>query len=105
VHPRFSVPHRAELLLGLVVIAVASVADLRGAIGFSSTGVLIYYAIANASAWTLPGRARRWQRPVAALGLIGCVVLVATLPVASVLTGIGVLVVGLLSRVIARRRR
>lgn len=98
VHPRFAVPHRAELLLGLVVMAVVSVADVRGAIGFSSTGVLAYYAIANASAWTLPGRGRRWRRPVAALGLLGCVVLVVTLPVASVLTGLGVLVVGLLAR-------
>lgn len=98
VHPRFAVPHRAELLLGLVVIAVVSVIDVRGAIGFSSTGVLIYYAIANASAWTLPGRRRRWRRPVAALGLLGCAVLVATLPVTSVLTGLGVLAVGLVAR-------
>ena len=105
VHPRFAVPHRAELLLGLVVIVVVSLADIRGAIGFSSTGVLVYYAIANASAWTLPGRARRWLRPVAALGLIGCVVLVATLPVVSVLTGLGVLAVGLVARAILKHRR
>ena len=105
VHPRFAVPHRAELLLGLVVVVVVSVADIRGAIGFSSTGVLVYYAIANASAWTLPGRARRWRRPVAALGLLGCVVLVATLPAASVLVGLGVLAVGVLARAILRRRR
>jgi APA family basic amino acid/polyamine antiporter len=26
--------------------------DLRAAIGFSSFGVLLYYAVANASAWT-----------------------------------------------------
>lgn len=105
VHPRFAVPHRAELLLGLVIIVVVSVTDIRGAIGFSSTGVLIYYAIANASAWTLPGKARRWRRPVAALGLLGCLALVATLPVSSVLTGLGVLGVGLLARVILRSRR
>jgi basic amino acid/polyamine antiporter, APA family len=104
VHPRFAVPHRAELLLGLVVILVVSVADIRGAIGFSSTGVLIYYAIANASAWSLPGRARHWRRPVAALGVLGCLTLVATLPITSVLTGLGVLAVGLLARAILRRR-
>jgi basic amino acid/polyamine antiporter, APA family len=102
VHPRFGVPHRAELLVGVVVILVVSVADIRGAIGFSSTGVLVYYAIANASAWTLPGRARRWRRPVAALGLLGCVVLVATLPTASVLTGVVVLALGLLARATLR---
>ena len=104
VHPRFAVPHRAELLLGLVVVVVVSVADISGAIGFSSTGVLVYYAIANASAWTLPGRARRWRRPVAALGLLGCVVLVATLPAASVLAGLAMLGVGLVARAIVRRR-
>ena len=96
VHPRFAVPHRAELLLGVVVFDV-SVADIRGAIGFWSTGVLVYYAMADASAWTLPGRARHWRRPVTALGLIGCLVLVATLPIASVLIGLGVLALGLLA--------
>lgn len=105
VHPRFAVPHRAELLLGAVVVIVVSVADIRGAIGFSSTGVLVYYAIANASAWTVPGRARRWRRPIAALGLLGCLVLVATLPTASVLTGLGVLAVGLLARAVLHHRR
>ncbi len=105
VHPRFAVPHRAELLLGVVVVVVVSVADIRGAIGFSSTGVLVYYAITNASAWTLPGQARRWRRPAAALGLVGCLVLVATLPLVSVLTGLGVLIVGLLARTIVQRWR
>ena len=38
---------------GLVVAVVAATVDVRGAIGFSSFGVLVYYAIANASAWTL----------------------------------------------------
>lgn len=104
VHPRFAVPYRAELLLGAVIILMVSVTDIRGAIGFSSTGVLIYYAIANASAWTLNGPIRRWLRPIAALGLIGCLTLVATLPVGSVLTGLGVLVVGVGFRAVSRRR-
>lgn len=91
VHPRFGVPHRAEIAVGIVVAIVAASADVRGAIGFSSFGVLVYYAIANASAWTLaPGRARI----VPALGLAGCLGLALTLPGESVLTGIAVLAVG-----------
>ena len=103
VHPRFAVPHRAELVLGAVVVLVVCVTDLRGAIGFSSTGVLVYYAIANASAWTLPGRSRWWRRPVAVLGLAGCVVLVASLPLRSVLVGLAVLALRLLVRAVRRR--
>ncbi|WP_210408362.1 APC family permease [Allokutzneria sp. NRRL B-24872] len=88
VHPRFRVPHRAELAVGAVVAVAAGVADLRGVIGFSSFGVLVYYAIANASAFTL-GR-----RVVPVVGFVGCVVLAVTLPVASVLGGAAVVVVG-----------
>ncbi|MBK3582006.1 APC family permease, partial [Streptomyces sp. MBT65] len=44
VHPRFGVPHRAELTVGAVVAVLAATTDLRGAIGFSSFGVLAYYA-------------------------------------------------------------
>jgi amino acid transporter len=69
-------------------VAVAAVADVRGVIGFSSFAVLLYYAVANASAWTL-GR-----RLIPAAGLAGCVVLAFALPPASVLTGVAVLAVG-----------
>jgi APA family basic amino acid/polyamine antiporter len=88
VHPRFGVPHRAEVAVGVVVAALAAVADVRGVIGFSSFAVLLYYAVANASAWTL-GR-----RLIPAAGLVGCVVLAFALPLASVLSGVVVLAVG-----------
>jgi len=91
VHPRFQVPHRAELAVGLVVAVLAAGIDLRGAIGFSSFGVLVYYAIANACAWTLgPGPAR----VVPALGFLGCLCLAFTLPTGSVISGAAVLSIG-----------
>ena len=58
VHPRFAVPHRAEVVLALVVSVLVVATDLRGAIGFSSFGVLLYYAVANASAFTQTGADR-----------------------------------------------
>ena len=61
VHPRNRVPNHAEIALGVVVCVLVAIVDLRGVIGFSSFGVLIYYAIANAAAYTLPG-AGRWAR-------------------------------------------
>jgi APA family basic amino acid/polyamine antiporter len=94
VHPRHRVPHRAELAVGALVTGVVLVADLRGAIGFSSFAVLTYYAIANASAWTLPAGQRRWPRSLSALGIVGCVVLACTLPTASVVGGVAVLAAG-----------
>jgi APA family basic amino acid/polyamine antiporter len=94
IHPRHHVPHRAELAIATLVIVAVLVTDLRGAIGFSSFTVLTYYAIANASACTLAANERRWPKPVAILGVIGCLALALTLPVASALTGAAVLAAG-----------
>ena len=95
VHPRFQVPHRAELAVGAVVAALAATVDVRGAIGFSSFGVLAYYAVANASAWTLSPAPT--ARALPALGLVGCVVLACSLPGVSVVLGAGVLAVGVVA--------
>ena len=90
VHPRFATPHRAELVVGGLVAVIAAVADVREAIGFSAFAVLVYYAIANASAMTL-GR-----RVIPVVGLAGCLLLAVLLPISSVLLGTGVVLIGAL---------
>ncbi|MEU8432051.1 APC family permease [Streptomyces sp. NPDC029216] len=103
VHPRHQVPHHAELAVGAVVAVLAATADLRGAIGFSSFGVLVYYAIANASAWTLGSVVK--GRAVAAAGLSGCVLLACALPLTSAVTGAAVLTLGALAYAVRGRLR
>jgi basic amino acid/polyamine antiporter, APA family len=103
VHPRYQVPHHAEIALAVVVCVLAATVDLRGVIGFSSFGVLIYYAIANASAYTQPAAQRRWPRALNVCGVFGCLLLVATLPWQSVVVGLGVFAIGLTGRAIAQR--
>jgi basic amino acid/polyamine antiporter, APA family len=102
IHPRYRVPHRAELLLGGTVTAIVLIADVRGAIGFSSFAVLIYYAIANVASFTLPSPGRRWRRTLAIVGVIGCATLALTLPLTTLLTGSAVLAGGLLGRAVRR---
>ncbi|OBH07941.1 APC family permease [Mycobacterium sp. E3247] len=105
VHPSFRVPHRAELLIGAVVAVLAAAVDLRGAIGFSSFAVLIYYAVANASAFTLRPDEGRPVRAIPAIGLLGCVVLAFAMPLSSVLSGLVVLAVGVAAYAIRRALR
>jgi basic amino acid/polyamine antiporter, APA family len=88
IHPRFKTPYRAEVAVGVVVAVLAGTTEVRSAIGFSSFAVLVYYAIANASAWTLGGRI------VPTVGFIGCLVFAFALPLNSVLLGTAVLLVG-----------
>lgn len=104
---RHSVPWVADLATAVVVGALLLAADVLTVVGFSSFGVLLYYAIANISALTL--RERPWYSPrwLNGLGVVGCLVLAFTLPAASVLTMVAVLAAGVAVRavVLAARRR
>ena len=97
-------PDHAQVALGAAVAGLVLVADLRTAIGFSSCGVLVYYAVANLNALRQPPEQRHWPRGVNVLGALGCLVLVATLPAVSVAVGLAVLAVGLVGRRALRGR-
>jgi APA family basic amino acid/polyamine antiporter len=103
VHPRYRVPHRAEMVLAAVVCALVLTVDLREAIGFSSFGVLLYYLVANVAAWTQGAEHRRWPRPFQAAGVVGCGALVATLPVTSVAAGCVLVLAGVAYRMLRLR--
>ncbi len=105
VHPRFRVPHRAELSVAFIVVVLVLTTDLRGAIGFSSFGVLLYYFVANAAAYSQGRAARRFPRWLQLLGCTGCLVLVATLPWQAVVTGLAVFAVGIALRAWRLRHR
>jgi APA family basic amino acid/polyamine antiporter len=104
VHPRHRVPHHAEIVLGVVVCGLAATVDLRAVIGFSSFGVLVYYAIANAAAYTLPAAGRR-DRVRDVCGVAGCLLLVATLPWPSAVAGLVMFAIGIAGRALVLRRR
>jgi basic amino acid/polyamine antiporter, APA family len=103
VDPRRSVPHHAELAVGVAVVVLVLVTDIRGAIGFSSFGVLMYYAIANAAAFTQRGPERRAPRALNVVGGVACVSLMVTLPVEAVAVGVAILAVGLAGRLLGLR--
>ena len=105
VHPRWHVPHRAELAAAAIVVVLVALVDLRGAFGFSSFGVLLYYFVANVAAFRQRGDARRYPVVLQIIGAIGCLVLAITLPWQSVVAGAVVVAVGVAYRALRLRRR
>jgi hypothetical protein len=105
VHPRFKVPHHAETALAIIVCLLVLTVNLRGVIGFSSFGVLVYYAVANLSAVTQPARDRQWPKGLHIVGAALCAVLVATAPWQSVIVGLVMFDIGLGGRLVVRTRR
>ena len=98
VHRSHRVPDHAQLLVGAVVSVLVLTTDLRGAIGFSSFGVLVYYGVANAAAFTQTAPHRRWPRALNLAGICGCAILAVTLPVSAVIAGAVMFAVGLAAR-------
>ena len=103
VHPIYRVPHHADVAIAVVVCAIVALSDLRGAIAFSAFTILLYYAVANASALRLEPSERSRPRWIFVVGLAGCVVLAATLPPGAIAAGTVVLAAGAVARLIARR--
>ncbi|QAV69395.1 amino acid permease [Salinibacterium sp. UTAS2018] len=104
VHPRFSVPHRAELVVAALVIVIVLIADVRGAIAFSSFGVLLYYFVANVAAFTQPAAQRRVPRAVNIVGATACLLLVATVPPVGIIVGVIVVATGIPVRLLSHRQ-
>jgi APA family basic amino acid/polyamine antiporter len=105
VHPRWHVPHRAEVLVAAIIVALVAFVDLRIAIGFSSFGVLLYYLVANIAAFRQQPAARRYPRALQVVGAAGCVVLGVTLPWQSVASGVIVAAAGVGYRMLRLRLR
>lgn len=104
VHERHQVPHHAEIAMAGLVSILILITDLRGAIGFSSFGVLLYYLIANAAAYTQCPERRRFPRVLQIVGVAGCGILVLTLPVSAVIGGTVVFAIGIVFRAVRLRR-
>lgn len=100
VNQRYKVPLAADILVGCAACLLVVFFDVREAIGFSSFGVLVYYLVANLSAWTQRGDDRRYPRAVQAVGVVGCVALVASLPWLAIIGGVVMFVIGFAYRLV-----
>ncbi|HVS31900.1 MAG TPA: amino acid permease [Thermoanaerobaculia bacterium] len=105
VHPRYGVPHRAVLLVGLGAAVIAATGTLRGVAAAASFAILVYYFIANWAALRLVPADRLYPQAVPLLGFIICALLAVSLDLRVILTGIGVLTAGLLARTVVLWRR
>ena len=86
VWPKTKTPVLAEITMAVIGIAVVLWIDPVWLVGASSGAVLSYYALAHLSALSQPASERFVPRVVQVVGVVGCVVLVVALPIASLVT-------------------
>ncbi|MGG5171372.1 APC family permease [Pseudarthrobacter sp. J1738] len=99
---RLAVPYVAEISVAVVVILLLLGGTTNSMIGFSSFGVLVYYAVTNLAAMTLSERPSWGPKWLNLVGLCGCVLLALTLPWQSSLGMTAVLLLGIAARWVLR---
>jgi APA family basic amino acid/polyamine antiporter len=105
ISPSHNVPALLTIVVGVAVVVLILVGDIRDVIGFSSVGVLVYYLVANLAALHQRGEDRRYPKWMQVLGAALCAVFVVTLPVWSVVGGLSVLAIGIVGRLVFRRSK
>jgi APA family basic amino acid/polyamine antiporter len=103
VSARRATPLRAETSVVIAVLVLVNTLDLGSSIAVSGVAVLTYYAITNASALAMPREARMWNPAIAMAGLLGCLALIASLPMTAILGGGLSLLAGVIARYAASR--
>jgi APA family basic amino acid/polyamine antiporter len=96
-------PAAAVIAVGVVVAGLTLVGDVEATWSFSAFTILVYYAVTNLAALRLPKDQRLYPPLVAWAGLAGCVFLAIWVPRDIWLPGLGLIAVGLLWRLLARR--
>jgi basic amino acid/polyamine antiporter, APA family len=102
VHEPTGVPVAGVLLSGAVVVLLALFGTLQAVVAAASFTILLYYSIANIAALRMPRGKKLFPDLVPGLGLLTCLVLAGSLPRDTMVSGIGLLVVGFAVRFVFR---
>ncbi len=100
---RFAVPDVGIVLSGAVIVLLAVFGTLQFVVSAAAFTILIYYGIANICALKLDKAHKLYPKWVAALGLAFCIAMAAALPWSTILTGVGVLLIGFVWRLVIKR--
>jgi APA family basic amino acid/polyamine antiporter len=96
VHPRFNTPHYAIWISGACMIAAILLADLMLVVAVSTFAMLVFYLIADISAFRLPSDYQQYPRIVPVIGAVSCIALIGFLTTSSWIVGCIGLAIGIL---------
>lgn len=95
INRRFNTPHYAIWSTGLLMIVAVILADLSLVVAVSTFAMLVFYLLANISAFRIPLQYRRYPLIVPVVGAISCVGLIGFLTLNSWIIGLIGLLIGI----------
>lgn len=102
VHPKYGIPDRGIFVAGFVATLVAMFGTFEAIVAAAAFTILLYYSIANLAALRMREEDKLFPNWIPVMGLISCLFLAFTLPLAVIVNGLGILAVGFMWRWIYR---
>lgn len=103
VHNEFKVPHIGIIITGLIILFITIAGSFEFIVRAASFSILIYYSITNIAALKQPKAEQKFGKIISSLGLIGCLVMSVSLPLDILLIGVGLLLAGLVFRIVFQK--
>lgn len=100
---KYGVPDYGVLLSGSVIVLLSIFGTLQFVVAAAAFTILLYYGIANIAALRLAAADKLYPKWIAVLGLISCLALALSLRLTTILTGLGLLVLGFILRFVFRK--
>ncbi|MDX1640939.1 MAG: APC family permease [Balneolaceae bacterium] len=105
INPQTKSPVAAVLVTGVIIGLLVISGDVVFTWSFSAFTVLIYYSITNLSALMMPKELRLYPVWIPMMGLFGCLFLAFWIEPAIWISGVALIVVGLIWHTVAKRSR
>lgn len=94
IHGTTRVPHVGILFTGVVILVIVIAGSFEFVVRTATFTILLYYTITNIAAMKQPGNEQIYGKIIPVLGLIGCLVMSASLPLNVITSGLILLVIG-----------
>lgn len=100
VHVKNNVPHIGIFITGAIILLLTVLGSFEFIVRSASFTILLYYSITNIAALKQPLNEQRFGKAVPILGLIGCLVMAASLPYTVIVSGLVILITGNLLKLV-----
>lgn len=94
IHPVYKVPYIAIITTAFIIILLTIVGSFEYIVKSASFSILLYYSITNIAALKQPPAEQRFGIIIPFLGLMGCLLMVASLPFSVICSGFVILFLG-----------
>lgn len=98
IHKKYRVPHIGILITGAIILLLTIVGTFEFIVRSATFTILLYYSITNIAAIKQPKSERMYGRLIPILGLLGCLTMSLSLPLNVIISGIGLLIAGFVTR-------